>query len=119
MQFWLQPESEELPAGDPYFTTAPWTDAEILPPPERWGGGIADDRIPAGTHGFDDPTSPPRSWPMRLTKVHWAALVPPLAPGKYTLRCRAVDTAGHGQPMPRPFRKSGHAAIEQVAVVVE
>ncbi|HVU87002.1 MAG TPA: molybdopterin-dependent oxidoreductase [Pirellulales bacterium] len=119
VQFWLQPEAEELPAGDPYFAAAPWTDAEILPAPKRWGGGIADDRIPAGTYGFDDASGEPRSWPMRLTKVHWAALVPPLAPGKYTLRCRAVDAAGHGQPMPRPFRKSGHAAIEQVAVVVQ
>ncbi len=37
VQVWLQPEAQELPAGDPYFAAAPWTDAEILPPPDTWG----------------------------------------------------------------------------------
>ena len=65
------------------------------------------------------PTRASRAWPMRLAKVHWAALLPALLPGKYTLRVAAVDERGHGQPLPRPFRKSGHAAIEQVTIVVE
>jgi hypothetical protein len=56
---------------------------------------------------------------MRLCKVHWAALLPGLAAGNYTLRTRAIDEKGHAQPMPRPFRKSGHAAIEEVNIVVE
>src|SRR5664279_86076 len=34
VQVWLQSSTVELPSGDPYFTSAPWTDAEILPPPE-------------------------------------------------------------------------------------
>ena len=41
-----------------------------------------------------------------------------LAAGDYTLRCRAVDEKGHAQPMPRPFRKSGHCAIEAVKIAV-
>lgn len=118
VQVWIQPEGEEWPADDPYFSQAPWIDAQILPPPSAWGGEIPDDKIPAGTLGFDEQQRP-RQWPMRLTKVHWAVLLPPLAPGKYTLRSRAVDEKGNGQPMPRPFRKSGHATIERVAIVVE
>jgi DMSO/TMAO reductase YedYZ molybdopterin-dependent catalytic subunit len=118
VQAWIQPDGEELPAGDPYFTTAPWIDMTILPAPKTWGGGLPDDRIPEPTWGFD-PAGRPRSWPMRLCKVHWAGLLPGLPAGKYTLRSRAVDEKGQGQPLPRPFRKSGHAAIEQVALVVK
>ena len=60
----------------------------------------------------------PQAWPQPLTKVHWAILWDGLPPGKYTLRCRTVDPQGHAQPMPRPFQKSGHAAIEEVTVTV-
>ena len=56
---------------------------------------------------------------MRLGKVHWAALAARLPAGEYTLRCRTVDEKGIAQPMPRPFRKSGYAVIEEVKVVVE
>ncbi len=56
---------------------------------------------------------------MRLSSVHWAGVHGALPAGKYTLRCRAVDEKGNAQPMPRPFRKSGHAAIEQVGIVVQ
>ncbi len=51
---------------------------------------------------------------MRLAKVHWAILLPGLPPGEYALRSRTIDEKGHAQPLPRPFRKSGHAAIELV-----
>jgi hypothetical protein len=56
---------------------------------------------------------------MRLGKVHWAALLPGLAAGKYTLRSRTIDEKGKTQPMPRPFQKSGHAAIESVDITVK
>lgn len=119
VQVWLQSDSQPPISGDPYFATAPWSDAEILAPPKSWGGGIPDDKIPADTHGFDPATGQPCHWPLRLTKVHWAVMLPGVAAGTYTLRCRTVDEKGHAQPLPRPFRKSGHAAIEQVAIVVE
>jgi DMSO/TMAO reductase YedYZ molybdopterin-dependent catalytic subunit len=35
---------------------------------------------------------------------------------KYVLRCRTIDQKGLAQPLPRPFQKSGHAAIESVNV---
>ena len=46
------------------------------------------------------------------------AVLEGLPAGEYTLRSRAVDEKGHGQPLPRPFRKSGHAAIETVTIKV-
>jgi DMSO/TMAO reductase YedYZ molybdopterin-dependent catalytic subunit len=118
VQVWITPESTEWPAEDKYFATAPWVDAEILSPPENWGGKLAAGEIPAGTLGFDD-SRKPKSWPMRLAKVHWAALLPGLPAGEYTFRCRTIDEKGIAQPLPRPFRKSGHAAIEEVAIIVK
>lgn len=117
VQVWLSPAGEDWPADDRYFETAPWVDAEILGPPEDWGGGLPGGRIPAGTLGFDD-SGRPKSWPMRLSKVDWTARLPAKAAGEYTLRCRTVDEQGHAQPLPRPFRKSGHSAIESVTIKV-
>lgn len=117
VQAWIQRDDAATNIGGPYLQNAPWQDAEVLGPPEHWGGDLPGDAIPANTHGFDD-TGRPRNWPMRLGKVHWAILHPGLPAGEYTLRCRAVDAQGIGQPLPRPFRKSGHAAIEKVSLVI-
>ncbi len=119
VQVWIQDKREEWPSADKYFTKAPWRDAEILPPPKNWGGDIPDNRIPAPTYGFDLTTGQPKTWPIRLAKAHWATLLPGLSPGKYTLRCRTIDGNGIAQPMPRPFRKSGRAAIDEVSLTVE
>lgn len=118
VQVWIQNNAVDFPVEDKYFATAPWVDAEILPPPKTWGGGIVGDLIPKGTLGFDD-AGEPKTWPLRLAKVHWAVLLPGLPPGEYTLRSRTVDEKGHAQPQPRPFQKSGHAAIEQVVIAVK
>ena len=47
-------ESNETPRpeGDPYFLTAPWTDATLLSPPASWNS-LGAGRIPTPTHGFD------------------------------------------------------------------
>jgi len=116
VQVWLHDDSQPLPTGDRYFSTAPWVDAEILAPPQNWGGGLPDGQLPQPLHGFEPATGEPKQWPLRLAKIHWAALLPGRRAGSYTLRCRTIDDKGIAQPMPRPFRKSGHAAIEQVAI---
>ena len=116
VQVSIQSNAEELPPGDPYFTQAAWRDAEILPRPAKWGA-LEDGKIPAGTLGFDS-AGEPRTWPMRLAKVHWATLLPGMPAGDYTLRSRTIDEKGHAQPMPRPFRKSGHANLEAVVIKV-
>src|SRR5262245_24442180 len=118
VQVWISRSDQEWPAEDKDFATAPWVDAQILGPPPRWGGELAGNSIPADTLGFDN-TGRPRTWPMRLGKVHWAVLLPGLAAGEYTLRSRTIDEKGFAQPMPRPFRKSGHAAIESVSIRVK
>jgi DMSO/TMAO reductase YedYZ molybdopterin-dependent catalytic subunit len=118
VQVWIHPSAKPWLADDPYFTKAPWSDAGVLAAPKRWGGNLPNDAIPKNTLGFDA-AGMPRTWPMRLCKVHWAALLPGLAAGEYTLRCRTVDSKGIAQPMPRPFRKSGHCAIEAVKITVK
>jgi len=119
VQTWLQPSAEDLPKGDRHYQTAPWQDARILGPPSVWGGGLPDGRIPDPTLGFDSETGRPEQWPMRLLKIHWATLLPGVPAGEYTFRCRTVDEKGYGQPLPRPFRKSGHAAVEKISITVE
>jgi DMSO/TMAO reductase YedYZ molybdopterin-dependent catalytic subunit len=94
-----------------------WIDAEILPPPKNWGF-LPDNKIPADTRGFDSDTGQPTAWPMRMGKVFWAALLPGLPPGEYMLRSRTVDNQGFAQPGPRPFKNSGHSAIETKNVTV-
>ena len=104
---------------DPYFSTAPWKDMEILAAPETWGGGLPDDKIPVDTRGFDPQTGRPQAWPMKFTAAHWAGVHPGLAAGTYNFRCRAVDGRGVAQPMPRPLRKSGSNTIEQFTLEVK
>jgi DMSO/TMAO reductase YedYZ molybdopterin-dependent catalytic subunit len=116
VQVWITRSDTSWPSDDEYFAKAPWSDAEILPPPKHWGG-LQDEKLLQGSLGFDT-AGRPRTWPLRLTKVHWAALLPGLPAGEYTLRSRTVDDKGIAQPLPRPFRKSGHAEIEKVTIRV-
>ncbi|MCP4172285.1 MAG: molybdopterin-dependent oxidoreductase [Fuerstiella sp.] len=113
VQVWISERDTPLPEDDPNFTRAPWQDAAILPAPSDYGGGYPDGKIPSATMGFDS-HGQPESWPLRLTRAHWSYLHPGLPAGRYTLRCRTIDNNGAAQPMPRPFRKSGHAKIETI-----
>ncbi|MDG1895080.1 MAG: molybdopterin-dependent oxidoreductase [Fuerstiella sp.] len=113
VQVWISERDATLSDDDPYFTSAPWQDATILPSPSDFGGGFQDGKIPPATMGFDA-HGQPESWPLRLTRAHWSYLHSGLPAGKYTLRCRTIDDNGVAQPMPRPFRKSGHAKIETI-----
>ncbi|MSR32977.1 MAG: hypothetical protein EXR99_15900 [Gemmataceae bacterium] len=119
VQVWIHPAGNPWPADDPYFTHAPWTDAEVLGPPKEWGGNLPGGKIPVDTMGFDPKTGQAKSWPLRLGKVHWAAVLPGLPAGEYTLRSRTLDEKKQAQPMPRPFRKSGHSALETVNISVK
>ncbi len=109
VQVWMTPAGKGWPEDDPYFTRAPWTDAHILP--------LQPHVVPAGTLGFDV-RGKPMVWPMRLTKAHWAVLLPGLPAGEYLLRCRTIDERGEAQPMPRPFKKSGRCDLETVKVSI-
>jgi hypothetical protein len=41
-----------------------------------------------------------------------------IAPGKYELHCRTIDSNGAAQPMPRPFPKSGKNSIQKALLEV-
>lgn len=116
VQVWVSPADRRWPDDDPHFTAAPWTDAAILPPPARWGADV-DGSLLSDAFGFDA-AGRPQAWPMRLAKAHWAVLLPGVPAGRYVLRCRSVDAAGHPQPMPRPFKKGGRCDIESVTFTV-
>ncbi len=118
VQVWIQRKNQSWPADDPHFANAPWQDAEIIGAPDSFIGELNDDSILRGTHGFDAKTGRPILWPMQLAKAHWAYLHQGLPRGEYVLRCRTIDSNGAAQPMPRPFRKSGHAAIESRTIAV-
>ena len=110
--------AEDPGTDDPYFTKGQWKNADILPPPQQWGGGLPDGKLPPIPRQFDS-TGRPNRWPIPNTIVHWATLLRAERPGKYDLRCRTIDANGVAQPMPRPFLKSGHNAIQTVPIVVE
>jgi hypothetical protein len=119
VQYSLHPQEPKWPADDPWFTKADWKEAELLPPPENWAGGLAAGPLPAGTVGMSAESGKPTTWPMRYTIAHWAALLTGIPPGEYHLRCRAIDTRGNAQPLPRPFAKSGGNAIHEMPLAVE
>ncbi len=117
VQVSLESNDKVKKAEAPYFNDGPWVNAELLPAPKQWGG-LMEGAVPIGTHGFDE-NGIPKSWPLRLANAHWAAVLPGVAAGEYTFRCRSIDGNGKAQPLPRPFRKSGHAAIESIVVEVK
>ncbi|MBC8869866.1 MAG: molybdopterin-dependent oxidoreductase [Planctomycetes bacterium] len=119
VQYWLCSQDADLPTDDPYFAKGDWKEAEILPPPREWGGGLPGGVLPPTPRQVDPATGKPKTWPLRGTIVHWAALLTDVRPGRYHLRCRTIDANGIAQPMPRPYLKSGHNAIEQVPLVVQ
>lgn len=119
VQVSIHRQDHEWPAGDPYYDSATWHDATILGPPKTWGGNLPEGKIPADTLGFDPDSGKPIAWPPPLGKAHWAIALPGMPPGDYVVRCRTIDSKGMAQPRPRPFQKSGHAALEQVDISVE
>jgi len=119
VQYWLHPRDERLPEDDPYFTRGAWKNAAILPPPEQWGGGLPDGKLPPIPSQIAPETGRPRQWPLRNTIVHWAFLLKNPHPGHYHLRCRTIDANNVAQPMPRPFPKSGNNAVQQVTLNVD
>lgn len=118
VQTWITSKETNWPTDDPYFTKAKWRDAEILTAPKTWGGDLPGGKLPPNVHGFDAKTQRPKEWPMLLSMVHWAAALPGLPAGEYTLRARTLDAKGIAQPMPRPFLKSGRNAIEEKSIVI-
>jgi len=118
VQVWVRPKDQHWPKEDPHFTKAPWKDAEILPPPTKWGGELPQGKLPNEVRFFTE-EGKPEHWPMRYTIAHWATVLEDLKPGEYTVYCRTIDDKGIAQPLPRPFRKSGRNAIDESTLSVQ
>ena len=114
----INPQDKQWPKEDPYFTKAPWQDAKILPPSTKWDGDLPEGNLPPDVQFFTK-DGQPKHWPMRYTIAHWATLLKGIAPGKYDVYCRTIDSNGIAQPMPRPFRKSGGNKIQKSPITIE
>lgn len=114
----LRPVEQSASPDDPYLTQADWQDAKILPPPEKWGGGLPDGPLPSIPRQFDG-QGRPLTWPMRYAIAHWATLMTAPAAGEYKLCCRTIDGNGIAQPLPRPLPKSGRNELQCLPVIVE
>src|SRR3989441_3225869 len=93
VQISIESSVGEQSEHDRSFAKAAWTDAQVLPPPKNWGA-LPGGRIPNATLGFDSAIGQPHTWPMRLAKIHWAALLPGVPAGEYKLRSRTIDAKG-------------------------
>ncbi|MEN9576101.1 MAG: hypothetical protein RL514_3956 [Verrucomicrobiota bacterium] len=89
-----------------------WTEARLEPPPADWTTALPAGVSPRQILGFNPQTGQPATWPLRYSTVPWSATVKRLAPGKYSLRARAVDLNDFAQPEPRPNQKAGRNALE-------
>ena len=118
VQYCVHDQRERWPEDDPYWTKADWQDAEIIPPPASWGGGLPEGSLPADASLIDPANGTPLEWPMRFTIAHWAALLPGLPVGSYDLCCRSIDGNGIAQPMPRPLPRTGANAIHTVTLTI-
>jgi hypothetical protein len=118
VQYCLKPVISTASTDDPYLTKADWKDADILPPPKHWGGGLPEGRLPLIPSQFNA-QGRPLTWPMRYTIAHWAALLTAPTAGKYLLCCRTIDANDIAQPLPRPFPKSGRNEIQRIELTIE
>ena len=89
-----------------------WIECRLEDAPADWKSVL-----PAGISsrqilGFDPKTGQPSAWPLRYSMVSWSATLAGLAPGKYSVRARAVDLNGFAQPEPRPNQKAGRNTPE-------
>ena len=119
VQYAVHAQKDPRPEDDPSWADADWKDAQILPPPANWGGGLPGGKLPADVSHADAKTGKFPQWPVRFALVHWAALLPGLPAGSYDLCCRTIDLNGIAQPMPRPFLRTGVTAIHRVTLVVK
>jgi DMSO/TMAO reductase YedYZ molybdopterin-dependent catalytic subunit len=89
-----------------------WIECRLEDPPGDWSGVFPAGVTSRQVLGFDPRTGQPATWPLRYSMVSWSATLAGLAPGKYSVRARAVDLNGFAQPEPRPNQKAGKNALE-------
>ena len=108
----LQRVEYALTKNDEAEADARWVEAQLDPPPSDWQTVLPAGVSPRQILGFNAQTGQPATWPLRYGMAGWSATLPPLAPGKYAVRARAVDGNGFAQPEPRPIQKAGSNALQ-------
>ena len=110
VQYSIEPVEPPWSSDDPYFATATWHDAQLLPPPNDWGAEFEKQKLPEMPLQFDPATGKPRMWPLRYALAHWAALA---CAGRRQVPC-PVPQRRPGRPCPAPaahvspFRSKPH-----------
>jgi hypothetical protein len=89
-----------------------WNECRLEAPPRDWSRVLPAGVSAGSVLGFDAKTGKPLVWPLRYTMISWRAEVKGLAPGKYSIRARAVDLNDFAQPEPRPNQKTGMNALD-------
>jgi len=89
-----------------------WIECHLEKPPADWSSVLPAGVTSRQVLGFNSTTGLPATWPLRYSMVSWSATLKGLAPGKYSVRARAVDLNGFAQPDPRPNPKTGMNALE-------
>ncbi len=100
------------PTNAPADALEPWTEAQLEPPPADWASVLPAGVTTRRVLGFNRQTGQPATWPLRYGMTAWSATLKGLAPGKYSLRARAVDLNDFAQPEPRPLQKAGRNSLE-------
>jgi len=115
VEFWLHriaPGSKAIALDDDVYRAAQWTPCQLEPEPRDWTAILPSGIRPQDVLGFDPKSGRPLVWPLRYSMISWTASLPPLQPGTYEFRARAVDGNGFAQPEPRPIPKSGKNGVE-------
>ena len=114
VEYWVRRiEGKPTPLADdaPEWLGGPWVECELPAPPD-WSSALPPGVLPKDVLGFDRITGHPHSWPLRYSRISYAATIRGLKPGAYEVRARAVDLNDFAQPEPRPAQKSGKNAIQ-------
>eukprot|EP00038_Savillea_parva_P023738 m.42199 g.42199 ORF g.42199 m.42199 type:complete len:206 (+) comp6239_c0_seq1:80-697(+) len=116
LEYWVRgpcPDLEKaypIDCDHPDYMSAQWTRFEIPPAPNMA------DVLPAGINPSDvfgvNESGVPVRWPLPFSFTPWRISITLDAPGFYEIRARSVDIAGHAQPEPRPYPKSGRNPVQ-------
>jgi hypothetical protein len=103
---------DDAKPGPPGNDAEQWIECRLEDPPADWSAAFPDGVSSRQILGFDPGTGQPATWPLRYSMISWSASLKNVAPGKYSVRARAVDLNGFAQPEPRSNQKAGMNALD-------
>jgi DMSO/TMAO reductase YedYZ molybdopterin-dependent catalytic subunit len=114
VEYWvrrIEDNPEPLADDEPELLRGPWVACELQAQP-AWSSVLPPGVSAKNVVGFDKTTGRPLAWPLRYSRVSYAARIRGLKPGTYEIRARAVDLNDFAQPEPRPGQKTGKNALQ-------